>query len=83
MQDSSRMKETESKIMPIRHDTPLAEPRGVLLCGFRVELAVTGGVIHPTEKSIQEAIGMLVIREVEYGGVKQTETAGTYHAFTV
>lgn len=83
MQYVNRMKELENKLMAVGHAVKDAEQKRVLLRGLRDEFAVTAGVIRATNKSLQEAIGLLVIQEADSSTMDKSSTVKTEQAFPV
>lgn len=59
------MIELESKLAGVGHPLSDADKKRALLRGLRSEFAVTAGVIRATEKSFNDAVGLLVIVEAE------------------
>ena len=80
MQYVNRLVEMENKITSAGHTLSEADKKRVLLRGLRSEFAVIAGVARATDKTVQEAIGLLVVEEAQ-GGLAVKSEVKTENAF--
>lgn len=79
----NRLKKDKNKLLDVGHLVSGAEQKRVLQRGLRPEFAVTARVICATEKTLQDAVGLLVIQKAETGRPEKDTSAEKEHVFAV
>lgn len=77
----NRAVEVENKITAVGHKLDEADKKCVLVRALRSEFEIIAGVVRATSKTIQEAIGLLVIEEAEGAPREKTVEVKAENAF--
>ena len=77
----NRMTELENKLSSVGHTLTDADKKRAMLRGLRGEFKVIAGVIRATEKSVQDAIGLLFVQEAENNAINSSAVKKNVQVF--